>query len=64
VNPLHGLADRLLLRDCTRLPSVSGVSRASAHRIGFTRGWTCCLLSVLACYVVYVAGLAILAPAS
>jgi hypothetical protein len=30
------------------------------HRTGFTRGWGCCLITVLACYVVYVAGLAIL----
>ena len=53
MNPLHWLADRAAPR------TYRGITQA-AHRLGFTRGWTACLLCVGACYVVYVAGLSIL----
>ena len=58
MNPLHWLADRLLLR-------VRGAATlyAHVHRLGFTRGWICCLLAVLTCYVAYVAGISLLLPA-
>jgi hypothetical protein len=59
VNPLHWLADRLLLR----VPNYAHLY-VRVHRLGFSRGWACCLIAVLACYVAYVAGLALLAPAS
>lgn len=55
MNPLHWLADRLLFR----VPGYAHLY-VRVHRLGFVRGWTCCLLSVLACYVLYVAGLALL----
>ena len=57
MNPLHWLADRV-----TRLRyGHNGLHLERVwHRRGFTDGWTCCLLSVLACYVLYVAGLALL----
>lgn len=55
MNPLHWLADRLLLR-----ARGAATVYVRVHRLGFTRGWSACLIAVLACYVLYVAGLTIL----
>ena len=60
MNPLPWLADRLLFRAVQRRASSAFTSAVSVHRLGFTRGWTACLLSMAICYVLYVAGLAIL----
>jgi hypothetical protein len=59
VNPLHRLADYLLQRS-TRVPPAVASSHYRKHRDGFVRGWTCCLLTVAALYVLRFACLAIL----